>query len=166
MAKKREPETSDHPYQAARYRALNHSLELQREYFKLALRIEPASETVRFALARVLKDLGQDEEAARMFDEGIRHANSVWFPRLFAFTGVSVIVALLGWVAGLRSPWLIAPLAALGPLLWLLIHHNRQKSLPSIGYWERENLVESLNMAEEIERFKRALEGQSSPASS
>ncbi len=129
---------------------LNNDLKIQREYFDLIVQAKPRDETFRFALAQILKDMGHDEEANRVYDEGIALANRLWFPKLFVFTILSVSLALIIWLLGAKWLWLLIPVTLLGPAIWIVIRRNRHKWLPQVGFWQRQQTIRSLDLRNEL----------------
>ena len=133
------------------------SLEIQREYFELALRVNPDDETIRFSLAAVLKDLGENQEAYRMYVKGLDHLNDVWLSKIFSFTLISGAAALILRLLGVKSIYVLAFVFLLGPFFWAWIRRNRRKCVPELGYSYRESTVQSMNLANKVERLKQML---------
>lgn len=134
---------------------MKNSLEVQRIYFELVLRANPHDETIRFALAQVLKELGEEHAADACYDQGIAWANRQWLPRLFLFSAVTGLVSAGLWLAGVRWAWALVVIAMLGPLAWWLIRRNRQHYLPQVGFMQRAQADQEVDMAAEIERAGR-----------
>ncbi len=129
------------------------TLELQKDYFELALQTNPADETVRFALAQVLKEMGQEVEANRCYDEGIAHVNRLWLPKLFVFGYVSVVIAACLYLF-VHWLWLAILVALAGPTAWAIMRRNRHKWMPQIGFGQRAETLKKVDISAELRRLK------------
>jgi len=130
------------------------TLELQKDYFELTLQTNPTHETLRFALAQVLKEMGQEVEANRLYDEGIAHLNRLWFPKLLAFGFISVLIAVCLYLFVVQRLWLAIPVALAGPVLWARIRHNRHEWMPQIGFGQRAGTLENVDIPGELRRLR------------
>lgn len=126
------------------------TLELQKEYFELVLRMDPAHETIRFSLAQVLKEMGQEVEANRFYEEGIAHVNRLWFPKLFIFGYVSVVIAACFYVFVVPWVWLSILVVLAGPAAWGFIRRNRHKWMPQIGFEQRAETLKYVDIVGEL----------------
>jgi hypothetical protein len=136
------------------------TLQVQLAYFENVARRNPRNECLRFALAQVHKELGNDSHADRCYDEGIALENRNWFPKLFWFTAMSGGLAFVVWLLGARWLWLAAIITAVGPIGWLWIRRNRHKWLPQVGLWQRAEMVKSVDMPAALSTPPKRAEGQ------
>lgn len=130
------------------------TLEMQKDYFELALQGNPADETVRFALAQVLKEMGREAEANRFYDDGIVNLDRLWFPKLIAFAAISIVIAVCLYLFVVPWLWLAIPVALAGPVAWGFIRRNRHKWMPQVGFSQRANTLENVDIPGELRRFK------------
>ncbi len=136
----------------------NNTLAVQREFFELAIKHDPNDEGLRFALAQTLKELGLEFEANGWYDQGIVHADWLWFPKLFTFTAVSGVGAALLWEVGVERLWALALVVAVGPAFWWLIRRNRRYWLPQVAYMQRSATIERVDLLKEIAHLKAMLQ--------
>jgi hypothetical protein len=124
----------------------NNSLTVQRNYFSRVVSENPRDESAPFALAQVLRELGDEQKANAHYDAGIATANVNWLRKLPIFALPSMIVAAIMWQQSI-TPWLCAIVGLLGPAVWLFIRRNRQRWLPIVGFAQRAETAAKVDMA-------------------
>lgn len=130
------------------------TLEMQKDYFEVALQQDPADETVRFALAQVLKEMDLEAEANRLYDEGIAHLDRLWFPKLISFAAISVGIAVCLYLFVVPWLWLAIPVALAGPVMWGVIRRNRRQWMPQVGFSQRASTLENADIPGELRRLQ------------
>lgn len=127
----------------------NNPLEIQFLYYTELIREHPRDDSIPFALAQVLMELGEHEEAHRCYDKALALGKRNWYRKLSVFLLPSVIVAVVLWQQQFL-PWLVGIVAAIGLLLWFMIFRNRQRWLPIAGFDQRAITAAQINMAEAL----------------
>lgn len=123
----------------------NNPLETQQLYFAKLIQEDPRDDSIPFALAQVLMELGEHEDANKCYDKALALGKQNWYRKLPLFLLPSVIVAVLLWKQQF-TPLLIGIVAAIGPLLWLMIFRNRQHWLPIVGFGQRAEIAAQIDM--------------------
>lgn len=123
----------------------NNSLEIQRDYFSRVVAANPHDECAPFALAQVLRELGDHQHANETYDAAIDAANAKWLRKLPVFALPSLAIAAVLWQQAVTL-WLVGIVALMGPALWLVIRRNRHRELPSIGFAHRAATAAQVDM--------------------
>jgi hypothetical protein len=129
----------------------NNSLTLQRDFFFRVVAENPRDETLPFALAQVLWEMGDKAAAKACYDAATATANARWFRRLPFFLLPTIIIAPVMWQLSIAL-WPAAFVGFAGIAFWLHIRRNRQRSLPEIGYWQRAEITANVDIAAELSR--------------
>jgi len=124
----------------------NNPLEVQRDYFAKIIEENPRDDTMPFALAQVLRELGNKDEADNCYDRGISVGKRNWYRKLPFFLLPSVVAAPILWLLSF-APWLGIVVAVLGLGLWMYIFRNRQHWLPIVGMARRAEAAAHIDMA-------------------
>lgn len=124
----------------------NNSLTVQRDYFSHVVSVNPRDEFAPFALAQVLRELGDLQQADAHYDAGLAAANANWLRKLPLFALPSIVLAAILWQQSF-APWLCAIIGVVGPAMWLLIRRNRRRWLPMVGFAERAETAAKVDMA-------------------
>lgn len=127
----------------------NNSLEIQRDYFSRVVAANPRDEFAPFALAQVLRELGDHQQANATYDAAIDAANANWLLKLPAFALPSLVIAAVLWQQAF-TPWLVGIVALLGPAFWLVIRRNRHRGLPSVGFAHRAATAAQIDMQAQL----------------
>jgi hypothetical protein len=124
----------------------NNPLATQRDYFARLCAADPADETLPFALAQVLREMGSEEEANRRYDQGIATVKRNWCWKSPWFFVPSLAGAAALWQQGF-APWLVGVVGLVGPLLWYRIYGNRLRWIPYVGFSQRAETAGKVDMA-------------------
>lgn len=123
----------------------NNSLEVQRSYFSELVSEHPRDETLPFALAQVLHELGNDPQANTCYDMAVAVAKRNWLRKLPLFLLPSLVAAFILWQQSF-SPWWAIAAACVGPVFWCLIFRNRRRWLPIVGFMQRAEIAAKTDM--------------------
>lgn len=127
----------------------NNPLHIQRQFFSNLCTRNNSDESMPFALAQVVCEMGNQEEANKIFDNAIAKANRNWNRRLplFAIASIGLSLILL-WLQ--FSLWIVGLVGSVGPIAWWLIRRNRQHWVPAVGFMQRAEIAANTNMAEAL----------------
>jgi hypothetical protein len=129
----------------------NNPLEVQKAYFSKLVDESPRDETLVFALAQVLREMGDDAAAVQRYDEGVAVANQNRFRRFPLYALPSLVAAAALWYFSF-APWLAVLVGLVGPTVWFLIYRNRQRWLPIVGFSQRAKIAARVDMVAALAR--------------
>jgi hypothetical protein len=123
----------------------NNPLEVQREYFAHLVAINPGYDSLPFALAQVLRELGHNVEPQLFYDAALATANRNWLRKLPFYVLPALAMEVFLWNQG-YPPWAAVVVGVIGAGLWFQIHRNRQRWLPIRGFLERADAAAKVDM--------------------
>lgn len=124
----------------------NNPLETQRLYFERLAAEDPRDDSIPFALAQVLMELGEHETANACYDKALAMGKRNWYRKLPFFGIPSAVIGVILWQQQFAL-WLVGIASVLGPAIWLMIFRNRQRWLPIVGFGQRAETAAQIDMA-------------------